>query len=311
MRLHGRGGLGLKTAGRVLGSALFIEGFEVQDAPLYGAERRGAPMLAQVRASHRPINERGIVRQPDLLVISDSTLIGAPAAGVLAGIREETVLLIATHESAETWNSRLGLAARVVSLTLPDGVGRELVGTACAAGAARLLGVIARGSLERALRLELAMLGATVVEANLETALDAFEQLAPFQGSVREGPEIPVSTSARPEWIDLTAESALQSAPSIHVGRTSVLANTGAWRVTRPVIDDALCHRCQWVCSTACPDGAIGLRADGAPIIDLDHCKGCMICVAECPWHAIRVELEQPALGQAKEGRHGSHAPDR
>ena len=42
IRLHGRGGQGTKTASRILGSALFAEGYEVQDAPRYGAERRGA-----------------------------------------------------------------------------------------------------------------------------------------------------------------------------------------------------------------------------------------------------------------------------
>lgn len=40
IRLHGRGGQGIKTASRVLGTAFFLEGFEVQDAPRYGAERR-------------------------------------------------------------------------------------------------------------------------------------------------------------------------------------------------------------------------------------------------------------------------------
>ncbi len=40
IRLHGRGGQGIKTADRMLGTAFFAEGFEVQDAPRYGAERR-------------------------------------------------------------------------------------------------------------------------------------------------------------------------------------------------------------------------------------------------------------------------------
>ena len=44
IRIHGRGGQGIKIASRVLGSALFQAGFTVQDAPKYGAERRGAPM---------------------------------------------------------------------------------------------------------------------------------------------------------------------------------------------------------------------------------------------------------------------------
>jgi pyruvate ferredoxin oxidoreductase gamma subunit len=65
IRFHGRGGQGIKTAGRVLGAALFVEGFEVQDAPVYGAERRGAPMFAYVRASRAAILERGLIANPD------------------------------------------------------------------------------------------------------------------------------------------------------------------------------------------------------------------------------------------------------
>jgi len=39
IRFHGRGGQGIKTAANILGSAFFGEGFEVQDAPRYGAKR--------------------------------------------------------------------------------------------------------------------------------------------------------------------------------------------------------------------------------------------------------------------------------
>ena len=53
IRFHGRGGQGMKTASRILGSAFFLEGYEVQDAPRYGAERRGAPIFAYVRAAKK------------------------------------------------------------------------------------------------------------------------------------------------------------------------------------------------------------------------------------------------------------------
>jgi pyruvate ferredoxin oxidoreductase gamma subunit len=52
IRIHGRGGQGIKMASRVLGTALFRSGFVVQDAPKYGAERRGAPIFSYVRAAH-------------------------------------------------------------------------------------------------------------------------------------------------------------------------------------------------------------------------------------------------------------------
>lgn len=46
IRFHGRGGQGMKTASRIVGTAAFSEGRDAQDAPVYGAERRGAPMVA-------------------------------------------------------------------------------------------------------------------------------------------------------------------------------------------------------------------------------------------------------------------------
>jgi pyruvate ferredoxin oxidoreductase gamma subunit len=83
-----------------------------------------------------------------------------------------------------------------------------------------------------------------------------------------------------------------------------VQVRTGLWRTMRPVIDYDLCNRCSWVCSTFCPDSAISVDEDRTPRIDYDHCKGCMICVAVCPPHAIRAVPERLAMsGDVTEGR--------
>ena len=76
-------------------------------------------------------------------------------------------------------------------------------------------------------------------------------------------------------------------ATAIHAAATSVEVKTGLWRTMRPVIELERCNRCHWVCGTLCPDGAIEVDAEGAPRIDYDHCKGCLVCVAVCPRHAI------------------------
>ena len=106
IRLHGRGGQGIKTAGRILGTALFREGFEVQDAPRYGAERRGAPIFAYVRADDKAICERGVIHQPNLVLVVDESLLDLPAANVLEGLSASSVVLIrytaATHTAIET-----------------------------------------------------------------------------------------------------------------------------------------------------------------------------------------------------------------
>lgn len=150
----------MKTASRILGTAFFLEGFEVQDAPRYGAERRGAPMFAYVRASRNTINERGIIRRPDLVVVADDTLVPVSAAGVLQGVTEHTVMLINSNEKPEAWKDRLNVSGQI--LTMPSVAEKEdrleprFISASCAGVAARLVGVISWTSLKQAISDELA-----------------------------------------------------------------------------------------------------------------------------------------------------------
>jgi pyruvate ferredoxin oxidoreductase gamma subunit len=296
IRLHGRGGQGIQTAGRILGSAFFAEGFEVQDAPRYGAERRGAPMFATVRAARVPIRERGPMRDPDLVVVADETLIAVPSAGVLAGARERSAILIRSDASAEDWRERLRVAGPLIAL--PTG-GTEAeahaAGTACAAAAARLLGAISRASLEAALRAELGARGAASLAASGARALAAWESVAAHAGCVVEGPDRAAISGDPTGWVEVPFEPATVSAPDVAASGSSALQATGLWRTLRPVVDREHCHRCHWVCSTFCPEGAIRPDAEGVPEIDLDHCKGCLVCVSVCPAHAIRAVPEREA----------------
>ena len=299
LRFHGRGGQGMKTASRILGRAFFLEGFEVQDAPRYGAERRGAPIFAYVRASRQPINERGIIRRPDLVMVADETLVTIPAAGVLAGVAEPTVMLISSAVKPEIWRERLNFPGLV--LTLPAGakvadlLELKFTGAAGAGAAARLVGVISRDSLAQAIREELAPLGDAVIARNLEHALPAYDLMAGHAGCVTEGRESPAGAYEKPQWVDLPFENAGTSAPAIFAPATSEQVPTGLWRTVRPVIDYAHCHRCAWICSTLCPDSTISVNAEGYPQIDYEHCKGCLICMANCPAHAIRAIPEHEA----------------
>jgi pyruvate ferredoxin oxidoreductase gamma subunit len=306
IRFHGRGGQGMKTASRILGSAFFLEGFEVQDAPRYGAERRGAPIFAYVRASREAINERGIIHRPDLVIVADDTLVPIPAAGVLSGGTEHTVLLISTTESSEVWKERTNFSGPVLILPGTAEVEERLelrfIGATCAGAAARLVGVISRDSLEQAILDELAPLGEAVIKKNLDRAIRSYDIMADHVGSVTEAEEIPADTYENPEWIDLPFEDARVSAPTIHAAATSENVKTGMWRTMRPIIDYGRCNRCWWVCSTFCPDSAISLNEEGYPQIDYEHCKGCMICMAQCPSHAIQVISEHKAEAEMGEG---------
>lgn len=292
IRFHGRGGQGMKTASRILGRALFDAGYEVQDAPRYAAERRGAPMAAYVRAHHRPIDERGVIVRPDLVVVADDSLVGLPAAGILAGVDAGTVLLLASAEPAAAWRHRLAFPGAV--LVIPafplEGESVPHVGVACAAAAACMVG-IPWSFVEGAVVAELEDLDVPALSVNLEQARRGFEIAEKFD--VRVGDRADLDPEP-PVWVDLPHDPIEVAAPAIHATATTVTVRTDLWRVFRPEVDRARCRQCWWVCSTACPDGVIAVE-DDRPLIDLEHCKGCMVCVAVCPHHAIEAVPERRA----------------
>lgn len=302
IRFHGRGGQGMKTASHILGTAFFLEGYEVQDAPRYGAERRGAPIFAYVRADQNPINERGIITHPDLVIVADDTLVPVPAAGILQGLDEHSVLLINSHEDEALWQHRLNTPATILLLPATEDVEdrAELpyIGTRCAVAAASLTGIIRLESVEQAITEELAHLGQSIVDENLKQARDTYQLMQTHQGVVKPGTQVSVEDYSKPDWVDLPFEQAVISAPAIHASATSMKANTGTWRTMRPVIDYDRCSGCWWVCSTFCPDGAINVTENNLPDIDYDHCKGCLVCVAQCPPHAIVAIPEHVAIEQ-------------
>ncbi len=306
IRFHGRGGQGMKTASRIVGTALFRSGFEVQDAPRYGAERRGAPMFAYVRAARQAILERGIISAPDLVVVADASLAALPAAGVLDGLKAETVMAIAGSVDAAIWHQRLQISNQIFSLSVssPETESQEDndddhipdTSALCAGAAAGLLGVIKRDVLAQAVREEIGPLGDDIVAANLLTALAAFDDIAPHLGSVVEGQGHDVASAVPPDWMVLRAEPGQISAPNIYSGLNSVQVRTGFWRTLRPVLEKENCKKCIWVCGSYCPDGVIAVDDEGYPDIDYDHCKGCMICLTQCPRDALIAVPEEVAV---------------
>lgn len=99
IRFHGRGGQGAVIGGKILATALFSEGQFVQAFPTFGVERRGAPLMAFVRADDRRIDLRSQIYEPDHLVILDPTLLANPAT--FEGFKGEGWVLVNTAEPLE------------------------------------------------------------------------------------------------------------------------------------------------------------------------------------------------------------------
>jgi pyruvate ferredoxin oxidoreductase delta subunit len=62
----------------------------------------------------------------------------------------------------------------------------------------------------------------------------------------------------------------------------SVEYKTGTWRTMKPVKDEERCTHCM-ICWVYCPDSCILVENGRQVGFDLEHCKGCGICAAECP----------------------------
>ncbi len=73
--IHGRGGQGAVRSAQLLAEAAFIEGYEVQSFPMFGVERRGAPVQAFVRIDRQKILTRAQVKKADYAIVLDSTLL--------------------------------------------------------------------------------------------------------------------------------------------------------------------------------------------------------------------------------------------
>lgn len=97
IRFHGRGGQGAVIASKILASALFKEGKYAQAFPAFGAERRGAPVMAFTRFDQKAITRRSMVYEPNHVVILDEPILDL--VDVTAGLKEGGWILINTPKS--------------------------------------------------------------------------------------------------------------------------------------------------------------------------------------------------------------------
>ena len=85
IRFHGRGGQGTVVAAVLLAKAFFKAGFFVQTFPLFGVERRGAPVEAYLRLDRSKITLRCNIYSPDHVMVQDVKLMNT--MDVTAGLK--------------------------------------------------------------------------------------------------------------------------------------------------------------------------------------------------------------------------------
>ncbi len=100
IRLHGRGGQGAASASGMLVAAFSEEGKYACGFPMFGFERRGAPVTTFARFSDKPITEKTMIYNPDCLVVLDTSQLNAP--NVYAGFQKNGILIANVSHVPET-----------------------------------------------------------------------------------------------------------------------------------------------------------------------------------------------------------------
>jgi len=96
--IHGRGGQGSVTAANLLVSAALKDGNKgLQAFPIFGAERRGAPVRAFARISESEIHLRSEIYSPDIVIVQDESIMDL--VDVLKGLKDDGKILINTRKS--------------------------------------------------------------------------------------------------------------------------------------------------------------------------------------------------------------------
>ncbi len=177
IRFHGRGGQGTVVATILLAKACFRDGYYVQSFPLFGVERRGAPVEAYLRLDRKEILIRTNVYSPDHVVVLDQTLL--ESVDVKLGLKPGGWILVNSpfpptklksfsgYKLAFVDASQIALQNRLGTRTYP------IVNTPILGSLARILGMPSMAAISGVIREELP----SMPKANIKAAEMAYTQV--------------------------------------------------------------------------------------------------------------------------------------
>lgn len=126
IRLHGRGGQGAVTSAELIARAAINEGKYASAFPAFGAERRGAPVIAFIRVdSRKPIRVRAEIDEPDVVAVLDPRLLSV--VNVTSGLKEGGTLIINTAKPIQEVESQFGTKWHLSTLDATT-IAREVLG---------------------------------------------------------------------------------------------------------------------------------------------------------------------------------------
>lgn len=276
-------------AAQALASSAHAEGGYATAFPFFGAERRGAPVLAFTRIDEKRIYRKTQVYEPDFVVVLDEGLLDT--VNVVEGLKEGGTVVVNSSKKPEEVD--VGIDVRMATVDATS-VALEILkqpatNSSILGALSKATGLVAIESIEKGiLQVFGDRLGPKIGEKNAKAARVAYDRT--LVGESRGKRELKSAEKWLPDVNELpmgVAAVAMNTSAGA-VGPGSFLENkTGSWKIFRPEYDADKCTMCNF-CWFYCPEGCIYRKEDHMEF-DMDYCKGCGICANECPVDAIRM----------------------
>ena len=248
------------TASRVLAIAAFLEGHHSQSIPMYGTERRGAPVTAFVRIGEKNRMIRSLVHNPDYVVVLDPLL--RNTVNVTEGLKANGTVVINSSTPPEEieFTQEYKVATVDATKVALETIGRAITNTAILGAFAKGTGEVKLESLVEAVKMEMS---GRMADTNIKALEQAYNTTIVGKNRVvkelKKVAQVPANSRAD-------------------------------WRTFRPVVDAVKCTGCQ-ICWTYCPEHSVEM-VEKKSTINYVYCKGCGVCAEECPTKAITMVME-------------------
>ncbi len=276
-------------AAQALASSAHAEGGYATAFPFFGAERRGAPVLAFTRIDQKKIYRKTQVYEPDYVVLLDEGLL--ETVNVVEGLKEGGMVVVNSAKRPEEIDVGIDVKLATVDAT---SVALEILkqpatNSSILGALSKATGLVSIESIEKGiLQVFGDRLGPKIGEKNAKAARAAYDRT--IVGESQGKRKLTSTKKWLPDVNELpmgVAGVAMKTDAGA-VGPGSFLENkTGSWKVFRPEYEAEKCTMCNF-CWFYCPEGCI-YRRDDHMEFDMDYCKGCGICANECPVDAIRM----------------------
>jgi pyruvate ferredoxin oxidoreductase gamma subunit len=271
IRLHGRGGQGAVTASRIIATAAYEEGKYSQAIPMYGTERRGAPLTAYVRIDNVRVRERELVHNPNISLCFDPLISLQQAVANDLKPNGQVLLNVPFAPENSMLAGDINIATVDATSIALETLGRPITNTALLGAFAKATGVVKLESIEKAIK---KYFPGRLGDMNIAAVRKSYEKVSP--------------------WVPAKNKVAPKIQVDLNVGGYGALKDVSSWRVFYPIVNEEKCIGCK-TCWIFCPEAALEWKANNKPAMVDRACKGCGVCANECPVKAIEMKRVEGA----------------